>query len=94
MSKPISDRYARRAQAVKTWLDAKSATGSFLMGDDGPVTRREVLILNVLFILILVGAGAADEALWLTGICAILALVLVRKLPRVTDNAPTQNQQL
>lgn len=73
-------RCARRAQAANTWLDAKSEIGSFLTGEDGPVSRKEVLMVNIIAILLAVGVLSADGALWLTALCASCAGVLIGML--------------
>ena len=80
MEKSIFGRYAQRAQAVKAWLDAKSETGNFLMGKDGSVTRKEVLMVNAIILLLIIIACVADGALWLTALCMICCGVLVKRL--------------
>lgn len=80
MNKTILGRYAQRAQAVKEWLDAKSMTGNLLMGKDGSVTRKEVLMVNGVIFFLIIGACAADGALWFTALCMICGGVLVHRL--------------
>ena len=87
MDKTILGRYAQRAQAVKAWLDAESATGSLLMGELRPVSRKEVLLVNIIMILLVVGACAADGALWLTALCVVCAGVLVKQLNKENEKS-------
>jgi hypothetical protein len=65
---------------IKSWLNAESKTGTALMGDDGPVTRKEVFLLNLIVILLTVGAIVADVSIVLTIACLICAAVLVKRL--------------
>lgn len=80
MKKTSDIRTAQRASSFGEWLEAKSETGSFLMGEDGPVSRKEVLMVNIVIFLLVVGACAADGALWLTVLCVLCAVVLVSLL--------------
>lgn len=75
-------------RTIKTWLDAKSETGTFLMGKDGPVTRREVLLVNGITIFIAGGALAADTSIVVSAVCIACAGVLVKWL-----NSPNNNQK-
>ena len=84
MSKTILVRYGFLVQVAKAWLGAKSETGTLLMGEDGPVTRREVMLVNLIILLVIVGVCAADGALWLTAVCVVCAGVLVRLLKKVS----------
>lgn len=79
MEKTTDNRTAQRA-SFKEWMEAKSDTGSFLMGEDGPVSRKEVILVNIIMILLVVGACAADGAIVLTITCVICAGVLVGRL--------------
>lgn len=80
MNNYLFNRFAQRASAVKAWLDAKSETGTLLMGEDGPVSRREVLLVNAIFLFILAGALCADSSLALTAVFIAIAGVLVWRL--------------
>ena len=80
MKKTTDIRTAQRASSFGEWLEAKSETGSFLMGEDGPVSRKEVILVNIIMILLVVGACAADGVIVLTITCVICAGVLVRRL--------------
>ena len=67
------------------WLSSKSETGSFLMDDDGLVSRKEFLLANIIIILLVVGSCAADGALWLTYLCAIFIGAATRELVKVNE---------
>ena len=67
------------------WLSSKSDTGSFLMDDDGLVSRKEFLLANIIIILLVVGSCAADGALWLTCLCAIFIGAATRELVKVDE---------
>lgn len=90
MEKITDIRTAQRASSFGEWLEAKSKTGSFLMGEDGPVSRKEVLLVNIIALLIVVGACAADGALWLTALCMVCVGVLVRQLNKEYKNTQTK----
>ena len=62
MKNYLSNRYAQRVSAVKAWLDAKSETGTQIMGEDGPVTRREVVLVNIIMVFMFTGILAADNS--------------------------------
>lgn len=80
MKKTSDIRTAQRASSFGEWLEAKSETGSFLMGEDGPVSRKEVLMVNAIILLLIIIACVADGALWLTALCMICCGVLVKRL--------------
>lgn len=80
MNKNLFNRFAQRASAVKAWLDAKSETGTLVMGEDGPVSRREVLLVNAILLFILTGALCADSSLVLALVFISIAGVLVWRL--------------
>lgn len=65
---------------IKLWLNNESETGTALMGDDGPVTRKELLLVNLIVILLAVGALAADVTIVLTIACVVCAAMLVKRL--------------
>ena len=67
------------------WLSSKSETGSFLMDDDGVVSRKQFLLANIIIILLVVGSCAADGALWLTYLCAIFIGAATRELVKVGE---------
>lgn len=90
MKKTTDIRTAQQASSFGEWLEAKSETGSFLMGEDGPVSRKEVLLVNIIIFLLVIGACAADGALWLTALCVVCAGVLVRQLNKESENNSKQ----
>ncbi len=85
MSKKSKIRLARRALTIKAWLDAKSNTGSLLMGNDGPITRREVLLVNALVLFLTIGCLAADSSLAVTFVCVLIFGALVWRLNIVSE---------
>ena len=90
MKRTTDIRTAQWASAFSKWLEAKSETRSFLMGEDGPVSRKEVLLVNIIIILLVIGAFAADGALWLTALCVVCAVVFVRQLNREKEDNSKQ----
>ena len=80
MNNNLSNRLARRVSTIKAWLDAKSKTGTCIMGEDGPVSRREVLLVNSILVFITTGALCADSSLVLTSVFVAIAGVLVWRL--------------
>lgn len=85
MRKKIKIRMARRALSIKAWLDAKSVTGSFIMGEDGPVTRREVLLVNAITLFLMAGCLTADSSLAVSAVCVIIFGLLVWRLNIVSE---------
>ena len=85
MKKTSDIRTAQRASSFGEWLEAKSETGSFLMGEDGPVSRKEVLMVNAIILLLIIIACVADGALWLTALCVCCAGVLVGMMNRINE---------
>ena len=90
MEKTNDNRTAQRVSTFRDWMEAKSDIGSFLMGEDGPVSRKEVLLVNIIIILLVIGAFAADGALWLTALCVVCAVVFVRQLNREKEDNSKQ----
>ena len=80
MNNYLSDRLAKRASVIKAWLDAKSELGTLLMGEDGPVSRRDVLLVNAIFLFIMAGVLCADSSLLLASVFIAIAGVLVWRL--------------
>lgn len=85
MRKKIKIRMARRALSIKAWLDAKSVTGSFIMGENGPVTRREVLLVNAITLFLMAGCLSADSSLLVAAVCVIIFGLLVWRLNIVSE---------
>ena len=83
MKNYLSNRYAQRVSAVKAWLDTKSETGTQVMGEDGPVTRREVVLVNIILVFMLAGAIAADSSLLLAAVFIGIAGLFVWRLNTV-----------
>lgn len=83
MKNYLSNRYAQRVSAVKAWLDAKSEFGTQVMGEDGPVTRREVVLVNIIMVFMLAGALVADSSLLLAALFIGIAGLLVWRLNTV-----------
>lgn len=62
---------------IKSWLNAESKTGTALMGDDGPVTRIEVILANAILLLVAIGACSADWSMFLSAACAVAVIMLI-----------------
>ena len=57
------------------------------MGEDGPVSRKEVLMVNAIILLLIIIACVADGALWLTALCVVCAGVLVKQLNKENEKS-------
>lgn len=79
MKKTSDIRTAQRASGIKAWLEAESKISALLMAEDGPVTRKEVILTAVIIILVAVGL-TIDNSLFLTLLCFALAGVLIGHL--------------
>lgn len=84
MEKTTDNRTARRA-SFKEWMEAKSETGSFIMGEDGPVTRREVLLVNAITLFLMAGCLTADSSPVVSAVCVIIFGLLVWRLNIVSE---------
>lgn len=62
---------------IKSWLNAESKTGTSLMGDDGPVTRIEVILANAILLLLAIGACSAGWSVCMSAACALIAGILL-----------------
>lgn len=71
---------------LSKWLDTESKTGNFLMSDDGPVTRREVLLMQAIVLFVLAGASAIDDSIWISAMFLIASAWAVRRLHRIDKN--------
>ena len=81
----LSNRLAQRASVVNAWLDAKSKTGTKLMGEDGPVTRREVIVLNIAMMFLVAGAIVDNGSLLLAAIFIAIAGLFVWRLNTINN---------
>ena len=90
MNKEIKNRMAQRVSAIKTWLDAESKTGNIIMGEDGPITHREVLLINAITLFLIAGCMLADASLLASAICIAIMGLLVWRL-NLIDNKRQEN---
>lgn len=79
---------------VSKWLDTESKTGNFLMGDDGPVTRREVLLVHTIVLSILAGAFSTDASALISALYFIAAVLAVRRLNRIDKSSNYGNRRI
>ena len=79
-------RMSQKASDIKSWLDAESEIGSSIMGEDGPVTRREVMLVCFITLFLAISVCTANEwGIWISLPCVVAAIVLVRKLNKIND---------
>ena len=83
MKNYLLNRYAQRVSVINAWLDAKSETGTIIMGEDGPVTRRQVILVNIIMVFTLIGMLTVDSSLLLAAICIAIAGLFVWRLNTV-----------
>ena len=94
MDKTILGRYARRAQAVKAWLDAKSEEKS-VGADAVELTNTDRVLLSIMLLLLLCAVGFSSKGEFgLSIVSIVFASAIawyVKRMEKGSDNDTDQS---